>query len=183
MTNTNLTEIVGAIVDLLSPLPSEERHRIIRASLTLMGDDALTSPNIAQGEQQQDEEGASGLPPRARTWMKHNGLTTDQIHQVFHLGSGGVEIIASEIPGKNNRERVRNAYVLQGIANLLSSGDARFDDVAGRALCESRGFYDGTNHMKYMKGGNEFTGSKDKGWTLTAPGLKHGAGLVASLTQ
>src|ERR1700722_15883466 len=102
--------------------------------------------------------------------MKHNGLSLDQIYQVYHLDSNGVEVIASEIPGRNNRERVRNAYILEGIASLLRSGDARFDDVAGRALCESRGFFDGTNHMKYMKVGNEFAGSKDKGWTLTAPG-------------
>ena len=51
------------------------------------------------------------------------------------------------------------------------------------AELQVRGFFDGTNHMKYMKGGNEFTGSKDKGWTLTAPGLKVGASLVTQLSK
>ena len=127
-------------------------------------------------------EGTGDLPPRARTWIKHNGLSLDQIHQVYLLDRDGVKVIASEIPGKNNRERVRNAYVLLGIASLLQSGDARFDDVAARALCDSRGFFDGTNHMKYMKG-SEFAGSREKGWVLTAPGLKLGASLVAQLSK
>jgi hypothetical protein len=93
------------------------------------------------------------------------------------------DIIAAEVPGKSNRERVRNAYVLFGISRLLATGTANFDDKLARGLCEKLGIYDRTNHMKYMKGGNEFTGSKDKGWALTAPGLKHGAALIANLTQ
>jgi hypothetical protein len=183
MTKKSMTEIVGTVVDLLTPLPSEDRRRIIHAALTLLGEDAVAKENVGQREQQQDSEGISDLPPRARTWMRQNGLSIDQVFQVYHLDSNGVEIIASEIPGRNNREKVRNAYILQGIASLLQSGDARFDDVSARSLCESHGFFDGTNHMKYMKGGNEFTGSKDRGWTLTAPGLKLGASLVAQLSK
>ncbi len=183
MTKKSITEIVGAIVDLLTPLPSEDRRRIIQAALTLLGEDAVAKVSAGQREQPQDIEGASDLPLRARNWMKQNGLSVDQINQVFHLDNESVQVIASEIPGKNNRERVRNAYILQGIACLLQSGDGHFDDAAARALCSSHGIFDGTNHMKYMKGGNEFTGSKDKGWTQTAPGLKLGAVLIAGLAQ
>jgi hypothetical protein len=183
MTKKSITEIVVTFVDLLTPLPSEDRRRIIHAALTLLGEDTVAKENVGQAEQQQDSEGTSDLLPRARTWMRQNSLSIDQVFQVYHLDSNGVEVIASEIPGRNNREKVRNAYILQGIASLLQSGDARFDDVAARALCESHGFFDGTNHMKYMKGGNEFTGSKDRGWTLTAPGLKLGASLVAQLSK
>lgn len=183
MTKKSITEIVGTVVDLLTPLPSEDRRRIIHAALTLLGEDAAAKLNTAQGEQQEDSEDVRDLPPRARTWIKQSGLSIEQIHQVYHFDNESVEVIASEIPGKNNRERVRNAYVLQGIASLLRSGEGRFDDTVARALCESHGFFDGTNHMKYMKGGNEFTGSKDKGWTLTAPGRKHGAILITGLAQ
>jgi hypothetical protein len=36
--------------------------------------------------------------------------------------------------------------------------------------------------MKYMKN-SEFTGSKDKGWVLTTPGLEKGAALVSEASR
>jgi hypothetical protein len=139
-----------------------------------------TAPYTPQGEQGEDDVD-SKMPVRARTWIRQSGLSVEQLHQVFHFGDDGIEIIASEIPGKNYREKTRNAYMLCGISKFLASGEAKFDDRAARELCERSGFYDQTNHAKYMKFGNEFTGSKDKGWTLTAPGLKQGAALILSL--
>jgi hypothetical protein len=181
MTKKSVTAIVATIVDELTPLTSEERQRVIQASLTLLGEVLTRSTKSAANEQHDDGEGSVDLPVRAEAWIKQNGLSREQVHQVFHLSGDGAEVIASDISGKNNREKVRNAYILLGVARLLSSGEAKFDDKAARALCQSSGFYDTTNHMKFMKGGNEFTGSKDRGWTLTAPGLKHGAVLVAEL--
>jgi hypothetical protein len=101
----------------------------------------------------------------------------EQLEHSFLIKNGSAEIIA-QIPGGSNREKVRNAYVLVGIANFLRTGDQKFDDTDARSLCERFGIYDSTNHSKYMKGGNEFTGSREKGWTLTMPGLKVGANLV-----
>lgn len=178
MTKKSVTEIVGILVSELTPLTSEERVRVVQASLMLLGE----APIKTTDTRQQDESGnAGGLPMRARTWMKQYRLSLEQIHEVFHVSGEGVEVIAAAIPGKNNREKVRNAYVLCGVTELLASGDAKFDDKTARLLCEVSGFYDQTNHVKYMKGGNEFTGSKDKGWTLTAPGLKHAAILISEL--
>ncbi len=113
--------------------------------------------------------------------MKQFELAPELIGQVFHPDENGMEIIAT-IPGTTRREQVRNAYVLSGIAQLLSKGETRFDDKVARLLCERGGFFDRTNHMKYMKG-SEFTGSKEKGWILTTPGLKHGALLVAQMSK
>jgi predicted XRE-type DNA-binding protein len=181
----SVAEIVGTIVNELTPLASEERLRVIQASMTLLGEAPIGSRNVAAAanEQSGETEDVGSLPTRARTWIKQNQLSPEQLEEVFHIGSEGVDVIASEIPGKNNKEKVRNAYVLLGIARLLGSGEPKFDDKAARALCESSGFYDHTNHMKYMKGGNEFTGTKDKGWTLTGPGLKRGAVLVMELSK
>jgi hypothetical protein len=183
MAKKSAIAIVEMIVDQLAPLSSEERQRVIEASLTLLGE--AHTKDLKLGGPRQQEEGSDDngtVPARAKTWMKQHGVMSEELNQIFHFGDNGVEIIASEIPGKNNREKVRNAYVVLGIARLLSSGNAKFDDKAARTLCETFGFYDFTNHMKYMKGGNEFTGSKDQGWTLTAPGLKHGAKLVKQLS-
>ena len=181
MTKKSVTEIVGVLVSELTPLTSEERVRVVQASLTLLGEAPIKNINSADPGQQVDLGNSGNLPIRARTWMKQNHLSLEQIHEVFHVSEERAEVIAAEIPGKNNREKVRNAYVLCGVAGLLASGDVKFDDKAARSLCEVSGFYDHTNHMKYMKGGNEFTGSKDKGWTLTAPGLRHAAIVISEI--
>ncbi len=177
MSKKTSTQAVATIVEELADFSSEERHRIVQASMTLLGETPKRlDVSVNEAEPRQDGE----LPAKARNWMKQHGLTSEQINQVFHFGEeGGIEIIAS-IPGATKREQVRNAYVLCGIGRLMASGETKFDDKAARRICELGGFFDGTNHMKYMKG-SEFAGSRDKGWVLTAPGLKLGASLVAQL--
>jgi hypothetical protein len=178
----SLTDIVATLVEELTPLGSDERHRAIQASLTLLGEAPIQAVGgTKSNEQHGAEEDVGEFSARSRIWMRQNSISPEELLQVFHVNEGEVEIIASEIPGKSNRDKVRNAYVLLGIARLISLGEAKFDDKSARALCASSGFYDKTNHMKYMKGGNEFTGSKDKGWMLTAPGLKHGAEIIKEL--
>ena len=182
MSKKSITEVVSLIVSELEPFPSEERHRVVSASLTLLGETEPRSAKRASPEARAEEVDGD-LPSRAKSWIRQNSLSLDQIQQVFHWSDEGVEVIAASLPGKNNKERVRNAYVMKGISSLLSTGVASFDDKSARELCEKLGIYDHTNHTKYMKGGNEFTGSKDKGWTLTAPGLKHAATLIAGLAH
>jgi hypothetical protein len=176
-------DVVRIIVDELTPLESEERQRVIQASLTLLGEGSFKSAPKVDDEEDSRVGDGEGVTARARSWMRQNGLVLEQLNDVFHFGPDGVEIIASEIPGNTNRDKVRNAYVLLGVARFLASGEPKFDDKAARVLCERYGFYDQTNHMKYMKGGNEFTGSKRAGWTVTAPGLKHAAVVIKRLTS
>jgi hypothetical protein len=176
MNKKTITQATAHIVDELADFSPEERQRIVRASLTLLGD----SPG-GLSQKTEEAEGDNGLPAKARTWMKQNGLSPEQIGQVFHPGEDGMEIIA-QIPGASKREQVRNAYVLSGVAQLLRCGETKFDDKAARQVCEKGGFFDGTNHTKYMKG-SDFVGSKEKGWVLTTPGLKHGASLIAELAK
>jgi len=184
MSAKSITDIVAKIVGELTPLDSEERKRVVQASLMLLGETAVAETKSAADTNKGEESSldAGELSPRARTWSKQNGLSQESLSQIFHQGSDGVEIIVADIPGKGNRDKVRNAYVLLGIAKMISTGEPSFDDKDARALCERYGFLDSTNHAKYIKGGNEFTGSKDRGWTLTAPGLKHAATLVAELS-
>src|SRR5438128_2666184 len=151
MMTKNITDVTATIVEALMPLQSEERQRVVQAALTLLGETPLKAGNSRVTDLPDSEN--EDLPPRARTWMKQNALSKDQLLQVFQIDAEGVDVIA-EIPGKINREKVRNAYVLLGVARLLSTGEPKFDDKAARSLCENSGFFDGTNHMKFMKGGN-----------------------------
>lgn len=186
MAKSKPSEIVGKIVDLLTPLSSDDRSRVIAASLTLLGE---TLPKGIKGGDREDGDASGGegtsisASGKTRTWQKQNSISAEQLGQVFHSADGKTDIIASEMPGKNKKEKTLNAYVLTGIAQLLNGGEPKFSDKDARALCTSAGCYDSANHSSSLKDkGNWFTGTKEKGWTLTAPGLKHGATLVKNLT-
>jgi hypothetical protein len=179
MGKTKSSDIVGKIVDLLAPLSSEERGRVVSASLTLLGE-----TKNAGATTEAEDGGTITTSGKAKTWQKQNNITANQLSQVFHCGDGKVDVIAGEMPGKNKKEQTLNAYVLEGIAQLLISGEAKFSDKDARALCSSAGCYDATNHAATLKAkGNWFTGTKEKGWVMTAPGLKHAATLVKNLAS
>lgn len=175
------TEIVRTIVQELAPFTSDERIRMIQASLTLLGDGHPGAIREIDGVQIAGDTGQ--LPAQVRAWMKQNGLSMQQIQQVFHIEADDANVIAAQIPGKSNRDKVRNAYILSGTAQFLATGEIKFDDKTARELCEEYGFYDHTNHSKYLKGGNEFSGSPKKGWTLTKPGLRAVAILIIELSK
>jgi hypothetical protein len=176
MSKKSITQAVALLVDELTDFSPEERRRIVQATLTLLGDSSAPL-----NERVENNSGSDDFPAKARMWMKQYGLSAEQMSQVFHPGENGMEVIAS-IPGASRREQVRNAYVLSGIAQLLAHGETKFDDKTARQFCERGGFFDQTNHTKYMKG-SEFTGSKERGWVLTTPGLKRGAMLITDLAK
>lgn len=170
---------VTAIVQTLMPLSSEERRRVVQAALTLLGEVQMPPSHSAP-----EDVGSTldDLPPRARAWMKQNGVTSDELSQVFHVVDGAAEIIGSQLPGNSKKEQTYSAYILTGISQLLAVGDASFEDRAARSNCERYGCYDSANHSAHLRArGNEFTGSKEKGWTLTAPGLRRGSELIKQM--
>ena len=176
-------DVLTKIVELLSPIDSEERMRIISAALTLLGEKPVSALPVRENEEESAAE-IENLSPRARVWMKQYSISSREIEEVFHISNGTAEIIAASIPGNNNKEKTFSVYILAGTANLLAKGESTFDDKMARDLCKSAGCYDPDNHASYMKNkGNEFAGSKDKGWTLTTPGLKRGAELIKELNK
>jgi hypothetical protein len=184
MAKLKMTDTVAKMVDLLTPLSTEERRRAIGASLTLLGEEPTNLQRVGDGDDRRDGGEVSGFPPRAQAWMRQYAVSADQLLQVFHVGDGIVEVIASEIPGNNDKQKTYGAYVLAGIAKLLETGNPSFDDRTARALCKSSGCLNATNHAAYLSDkGNEFTGTKEKGWMLTAPGLKRGAEIVRELNK
>jgi hypothetical protein len=183
MPKPKLSDVVGDIVDLLKPFSPDDRTRVIHAALTLLGD--ATSPSaVSAGAPKLPEAGgdAGATSPKAKMWQKQQGITAEQLSHVFHDVDGKMEIITGEIPGKNNKEKTLNAYVLTGIASLLGVGEPKFIDKDARAVCTRAGAYNPRHHGEYVKErGNLFTGSKENGWTLTAPGLTKGAVVIKSL--
>lgn len=181
MAKKSLTSVTTKLHDLLKPLDSAERIRAIKAALMLLGDQAGELGG-GEDEGQQEDKGkvATKRTGKAALWMKANSVTDDHLSHVFHDS----EIIASEIPGKDSKRKTINVYVLTGLSKFLETGEATFDDKSARAACKSHGCYNSANHSSYMSSkGNVLSGSKAKGWTLTAPGLKAGADLVKEIAQ
>jgi hypothetical protein len=179
MAENKVAEVTSKVFSLLEPLTSEERRRVADAALTLLGE-TKTAPLSSPAKPKQD--GSEALPPRAAVWIRQNGLTMQEVEQVFQVEAEHVELIAPRVPGKADKEKTFNCYVLCGIAQLLATGDPAFDDKSARAICKHLGCYNDINHATYIKEkGNQFAGTKDKGWKLTAPGLIQGALLVKEL--
>jgi hypothetical protein len=179
-TPTDIPAVTTELYNLLKPLDTSERKRIIKAALTMLGDDTV---DIETKKTSEPEDQDSTLPAKAKAWMKKYDVTEEQLGHVFHT-DGGAEVIAAVAPGKNVKQKTINAYVLTGISSLISTGEAKFDDKAARQVCKDMGCLSETNHATYVKEkGNVIGGSKNAGWTLTGPGLKAGADLVKELTS
>jgi hypothetical protein len=176
-------EAMSKVFNALEPLDVESRSRVARWALDKLQIQIGTAPKNAakSAEDTLDFDGAGDLPTAAALWLKQNGIESGELESVFHIEGDEVEVIAAQVPGKSNKERVLNCYVLMGALELLR-GNTSFSDKDARSLCETYGCFDTTNHAKYLNDkGNEFAGSKDKGWTLTAPGKKRAATLVKEM--
>ena len=180
-----ITEATTNVHALLEPLTSDERRRVVQAVLTLLGDDvSIRIPSAVPGKSHSPSEedgGSTTLPPKAKVWIRRNGLTIEQLEHFFHFDNGSVTCIELAGQEKGNKNKAINTYLLTGVAALLSRGEADFTDEEARKRCEHFGCYDATNHAKAIKEfGNNIAGSKSSGWKLTAPGLAAAADLVKS---
>lgn len=181
------TKILTELIKLLDPLSPDERQRVVNSAFTFIGDTHLPgqpSPAGAEVKTPSTDETMTNAHPKVKTWMQKNGITNDDLQQVFHIGlDDEVELICA-LPGKGMREQTLQVYLLTGLSKFIKNGNARFDDTEAREWCKDAGCYDAPNHTKSIKEkGNEFTGDKQKGWTLTAPGLKRVAGLVKEIAN
>jgi hypothetical protein len=171
------------LVALLEPLDSDERRKSIDAALVILGDTPRgDSPRTSDYDHRNPRGGdRDGWPTHSklRTWMKQNSISSDQLAELFHLEGGKATVIASSVSGAKGGEKTRNAYLLQGLAGLIETGEPAFADDAARELCRTLGCYDKNNHSNYMRAiGNRVTGSKSAGWKLTIPGLVAAAVIV-----
>jgi hypothetical protein len=187
------SRVLVTVIDALRPLPGENRVRIVESALLFLGtpwreERVSTVPRSARLREAGDESGvdagtSAALPRRAQVWLSQSHLALEDLDDVFYRTGGGVRVIATQVPGRTNKDRTCQCYLLSGVRALLESGNARFDDSEGRQLCRELGCFDSSNHMTYLRAtGNHLTGSKDAGFELTQPGLRAAAELVRSMT-
>jgi hypothetical protein len=71
------------------------------------------------------DDALEGLSPAARKWMKRNGLTSEQLSQLFSLGIDEIDLVAKKVPGKSVRDKMRSVLLLKGVAAYLGTGVPR----------------------------------------------------------
>jgi len=170
-----------AVIDVLEPLDSDHRQRVVSAAMTYLGESLAPSQKNKGGTAEpQNKFDAGDYPPRVQAWITQNKLTQEQLENVFHKTGAAYSIIAV-VPGSGSTG-VLNNYLLVGITRFLETGDPSFDDQSGRNACKSAGCYQGGNHAKYMsQKGNALSGDVKAGWSITQPGLIQAAKLIVEM--
>ena len=184
-------DAMAKVLAVLEPLAPDARDRVILWASEKLGVSRQARPTAGSNQpvSAADVELADplmhgALPARALLWMKQNDVSADQLENAFHLAGGEAALILADIPGKSTRDKTLNVYVLAGVSQLLVSGEPTFTDKYAREMCAAAGCLDTTNHTKYLAAkGNEFSGSKDRGWMLTAPGMKRAAVIIKEAAQ
>jgi hypothetical protein len=182
-----LTDVSTKLHDLLFPLDSDERMKVVQSAFTLLGErvNGSFSGSDGGGVGEGSDDGALHgtefkVGPKATRWMKQHQVTAGMIEEVFHFQSGAVEVIATEVPGNSKQAQSRNCYLLLGIQELLHVDSPTFQDNDAIALCKHMRCYDSPNHNKVRKELGLSGGKKD-GFTLTAPCLRDAATLIKSM--
>ena len=184
--SSNLAHSMTKMVEILLPLTSEERMRVVNASLTLLGEAGVSVAAVGAlptplGSNPANLGDRSGISPQALPWLTKNNLSKEELEQWFHFDQGTVTPLELAGGASNRSQQTINTYLIQGLAAFLATGEASFGDREARDLCERFGCYDKTNHAKFFaKFGNKITGSKSSGWKLTTPGLSAAGTLIKS---
>lgn len=176
------------IYNILSPYPADVRQRAVQAALVALGEVLLPQRNLGAGTgaQQVDvtsEFGDLQLGPKALRWAQKHGLTRTMFDEVFHFTNGGVDVIATEVPGASKREMTVNCYLLLGARGLLKGDVPSLDDNDAIALCKRLAVYDKNNHTtNRLAVGNKMTGTKPA-FALTGPGEAAAADLIKQMAN
>jgi len=181
---SELTDAVTKVVEVLSPLGSEERVRVVNASLTLLGEGESSSVISRSNDagSVSGREGVSdqpGISAQAAAWLQKNNMSREDLEHWYHFEQDTVTLLTIPEGVSKRSQQAINTYLLLGFAAFLRSGEASFSDKEARDMCRHFGCYDHTNHSKIYKAfGNKITGSKSVGWKLTAPGINAAGSLL-----
>ena len=107
-TPSDIPAVTTNIYNLLQPLKSDERQRVLKAALMMLGDDTAAAGAGSSSSKEQAHDGNLNLPAKAKAWMKKYEINAEQLGHVFHL-DGNHEVIASEAPGGNSKLQTINS--------------------------------------------------------------------------
>lgn len=146
--------------------------------------DSRVPTDISSTAAEPEEGDLHGISPVARRWMTRNGLSVPDLSKLFSLGVDEIDLVAKTVPGKKKKERMRNVFLLRGVAAYLSAGAARFTHEQMKEASLHYDAFDAANFAVNFKSlAGEVSGSKETGYSLTARGLASATEMVKQLTQ
>ena len=189
MSAEDIPKAAAALYNLLSPLNAEDRQKVVRGALAMLGEPA--SITASHGGDNPDDESSDlgGLGPRARRWLKKFSISPEQLEHVFHFDGGTVDLLDIEVPGSSKKLQTINSYMLVGAKQFLATDDPKFDDKSALDYCKRVGCHDTANHAVNRAGlGNKVTGNKSSGFSGGLSGRYRGeqlfcVGVIGEGTQ
>lgn len=184
MNDINIPKIAAAVFDLLDPLEPDDRQRVIRGVLAMLGDPVLGGASAGGVYAQDDPVDIGGLGPRASKWLQKFSISAEQLEHVFHFDGGSVDLLDIEVPGNSKRQKTINSYLLVGAKQFIATDEPKFDDKSAVEYCKRNGCHDAPNHAVARNAlGNRVSGSKTTGYSLSVPGLKEAADVIKQAAE
>ncbi len=124
-----------------------------------------------------------GISPSGKKWITRSGIKPLKLMSVFSLGIDEIDLVSKSVPGNSKSQRLRNVFLLKGIAAYLGTGVARFTHEQIKETCLHYDAWDGPNFANIFKSMSaDVSGGKDAGYTLTAKGISEATSLVKNMS-
>ena len=134
MSEPNIPKAAMAVYELLLPLSVDDRQRVVRGALAMLGDPV--AHKTASGDDPEEEPDFSGVGPKAKKWLKKFSITSEHLEHVFHFEGDSVELLDIDVPGNTKKLQTANSYLLVGAKQYLESDTASFDDKTAVEFCK-----------------------------------------------
>lgn len=120
--------------------------------------------------------------PRHDFFTRQN-IAEKEWQQVFHFDGSSYSIIVDELKERTRSKKQVRLALLEGIKELLESGEATITKENLLELCKKYDAYDSSNFAAHMKKQRSLFLARGDNWILTKPGEKQAAEAVKELSQ
>lgn len=124
-----------------------------------------------------------GISPVGKKWITRSGIKPSKLMSIFSLGIDEIDLVSKSVPGGKKAQRMRNVFLLKGIAAYLGTGSAKFTHEQIKETCLHYDAWDSPNFANiYKTMSPDVSGTKETGYTLTAKGISEATNLIKSIT-
>lgn len=144
----------------------------------------ILSPISDQPLRTKHDDEFDSISPAGKKWITRSGINTDKLMSVFSLGIDEIDLVSKSIPGKTKSQRMRNVFLLKGIAAYLGTGSPRFTHEQIKETCLHYDAWDTANFNNIFKTMSaDVSGGKENGYVLTAKGISESTALIKSMSS